>query len=111
PQETLREVPEGESRDVTATRRYDLGGDSLSRSHDVVLFPCASLEEPTDGDFRLTDANDDGRADGIESTDADAAAITSLNGEAPREGTGQRDVEPNADGHIDVTVQSDGEDC
>jgi len=77
---------------------------------DVVLFPQDAIREPSDGDFRFTDANDDGHADGIESTETGAAVITAVNGEDVQDTKGVRDVEPRAAAGIQATLTADAED-
>lgn len=99
------------SRTFEAFNRTDTAADGIQQPHDVTLFPCESIQEPTEGDFRLADANGNGQADGIASTSTGAASIIAVNGRAPESLTHERDVEPNADARIDVTVDSNAQDC
>lgn len=111
PQEMVGPLDPGDSYDeISAATRHDRASDRLVEPLDVFLFPCDSVLEPTDGDFRFADGNADGNADGIESTNEGDALITEINGRATST-RGERDVVPNAEGRIDVTVHSDAPDC
>ncbi len=110
PQQHIEATP-GDAREIEAVTRHDEAADTLTEPLDVWLFPCDSVLEPSDGDFRFADEDDNGMADGIQSTNTDAAVITTINGEATDGVKGERDVAPNADGHIQVTVESDAVDC
>lgn len=109
PQEVITiEDPQGGERDFTAIGRYDEGPIT---ELDVVLYRCDSLEGLYEGDIHFRDDNADGLADGAESTDTDAAAITAVQGEPVTPTKAVRGVEPDADGHIEVTVGSTADDC
>lgn len=107
PPEILTQAP-GEEVEFEAIGRYDEGPIT---ELDIVLYPCETLEEPTDGDFRFRDDNEDGFADGPETTDTGEAVITQLQG-APTatDFTAVRGAEPDA-GHIQVAVNADAPDC
>lgn len=109
PQEAITTSP-GESQEFELVRTYD-GGD-VTTPTDVALFPCEEIREPTDGDFRFTDDESDGNADGIESTDTDVATITAINGDDVQDVRGARDLEPGGtEAGIQVTVTADADDC
>ncbi len=108
PQEILTQSA-GSEVEFEAIGRYDEGPIT---ELDIVLYPCETLEEPTDGDFRFADDNEDGFADGPETTDTDEAVITQLQGEpTATEWKAVRGAEPDAEGHIQVAVNADAADC
>ena len=76
----------------------------------IALFPChvAAPADPDDNTFR--DANGDGFADGIATTDTGQAGITSLRG-APTAAKHLADVRPAAHHRISYTIHSDAPDC
>ena len=109
PQEQISTSP-GEAREFEAVRTYD--GTDISQPLDVALLPCGTVEEPSDGEFRFADGNDDGFADGIESTDTGEAVITAYENDDVADVKAVRGVEPGGDeAGIQVTVTSDAEDC
>ena len=109
PQEIITTSP-GENREFEVARTYD--GADVTTPTDVALFPCDAIREPTDGDFRFTDANGDHLADGIESTETGAATITALNHTDVTDAAYHRDVEPGGgEAGIQATVVADADDC
>lgn len=108
PQEPIS-ADAGEKFQFHVGARYD--GSEVQEQLDIVLFPHAAISE-SDGTYTFADTNDDGRADGIESTTTDAAVITAVNGEDIVDTKGIRDVgkaggDPDA---IEATLTSDSDD-
>lgn len=110
PQEHISDAEPGTAYDFEAAARFEGGPGTLEQPLDVALFPCDSVREPSDGEFRFADENGDGLADGIESTNEGHALIETVNGEVVNE-TYVRDAEPNSEGRIATTVNSDAADC
>ncbi len=76
---------------------------------DVTLFPGDAIVS-FDGTYRFDDANSDGLADGISSSDTGAATITALNTTDVEDDTHFRDVAVGDDGNVAATVTSDAAD-
>lgn len=108
PPEIAEQAP-GESVDFEAIGRYDEGPIGQV---DIVLYPCDTLPEPTDGDFRLRDDDEDGVADEPEATDEGEAVITHVEGAATEtDFRAVRPADPEADSPTRVTVNADAPDC
>lgn len=108
PQQPIEASP-GDEQLFEVIGRYD--DQAVSGAVDVALFPCESLQEPSDGEFRFADEAGDGVADGLGSTRTDAAVITAVNGEDIADTKVVRDVSPDAEGDLRATVTSDADDC
>lgn len=108
PQQPI-EVSPGDEYQFEVIGRY--GDQAVSSPLDIALFPCESLQEPSDGDFRFADADDDNVADGLGSTTAGAAVISEVHDADIADTKVARDVSPDAEGHISATVASNAEDC
>lgn len=109
PQEPYTGTPPGQRVGFEVLGRYD--DEQVSPSLHVALFPCGLVgTDSLPATFR--DANGDGRADGLASTDTQQASIDSVNGR-PTSGTPRlvRDVPQRSDGTIEVTVVSPAADC
>ena len=109
PQEAIEADP-GYEQDYSVSGRYD--DQPFEGPIDIVLFPCGQVDNVEgSGDPRFQDTNDDGMADGIESTDTDAAVITYATGTDDPGQKGKRDANPDEDGTVDFGVASDAADC
>lgn len=101
------------SRDVTFEAL------DASTSYAVALLPCANVrngvEDPNDPTGLLTDvfadANSDGAADGVGSSDTKAATLTALNGTALATPTTATTATSDAAGALTVTVSAAAADC
>lgn len=109
PQEPIQADP-GDEQDFAVSGRYD--DETFTGPVDIALFPCEQVDHVVgQGQPRFTDADDDGAADGIESTDTDAAVITYATGTDDPGEKGERDVHPDDDGLIEFGVASNATDC
>lgn len=108
PQEPIQADP-GHEQDFAVSGRYD--DQAFTGPVDIVLFPCGQVDVVGEGQPRFTDADDDGKADGIEATDTDAAVITYATGTDDPGEKGKRDAHPDDDGLIGFGVASDATDC
>ena len=106
-----RTVAPGTSVDFSVGTRYD--DQAFQGPVDVDLFACDAADNVVgSGTPTFHDADEDGQADGIRTTDTGAAAITAVDGSS--EGTpttGVSNVSVGADGQVSVTVSSDTPDC
>ena len=108
PQEAIT-ADAGDPVEYRVGARYD--GEPFTGPVDVVLFPC-TVAEPTDSPVVFVDADDNGVADGFASTVGQQAYISRINGE-PTGGPERhvRDVGPDADRVLDITVVAPSADC
>lgn len=111
PQEPLRGTPRGEQVEFRVLSRYDDGGGGVHQSLHLALFPCGAVGTAS-LPATFTDADGDGLADAIGSTDTGAAYLSTVNGQ-PTTGEPRlaRNAEPQADGTIAFTVVSPAADC
>ena len=109
PQEIVTTSP-GESQEFETVRTYD--GATVTAPKDVALLPDDAVNEPADGEFRFEDADGDGYADGIGTSDEGAATITALNNTDVEDATYHQGVEPGGtEAGIQATVTSDAVDA
>jgi hypothetical protein len=74
--------------------------------------PCENADVVGSGADTFADADGDGTADGLGSSDTGAAAIVRVNGTATEGGTGVvRGVGPDGDGDLDLVLRADAADC
>lgn len=110
PQEPLTLTP-GEQADLGVLGRYDDVGGDVRQSLHLALFPCAAVDIET-LPATFTDADGNGLADRIGSTDTGQAYIDTVNGQPT---AGQPRLVPNAapqsNGTIEFTVVSPAADC
>lgn len=77
---------------------------------DVALFPCDVLDTADPTDFTFRDADGDGHADGLGTSDTGAAVITSLHGDAT-DTTHLDSVQPDDVDRISYSLHSAAADC
>ena len=108
PEEPRRGTP-GQALDLVVSGRYD--GAVLEGPLELGLFPCRNADVLGTGPATFVDADGDGAADGLGSTDTGSAAIAVLDGDDIADTRVVHDVEPDADGDVDVRLASSAEDC
>lgn len=109
PQEPVTLEP-GESYEMDGPARHDAHFDEAV---DLALFPCDNLDKVRiegRSASRFADADGDGRADGLGTTDTDHASIIGIEGH-PTDTRVLRDVGPEGAGGMRFTVASDAPDC
>ena len=106
-----RTVAPGESVEFSVGTRYD--DQPFQGPVDVDLFACDAADNVVGGGTpTFHDADGDGQADAIRSTDSGAAAITAVDGSsAGTPTTGVSNVSVGDDGQVSVTVSSEAADC
>lgn len=106
PMEPVTEEPGG-THDISV---FVGGGDP--RPIEFALFRCAVADPVNAPPHTFADSDGDGHADGIGTTDAQVASITTVDGEMQPPGTRHvSDLDPGADGVIEFRLDSSEPDC
>ena len=111
PQEALTSTP-GDPVQFTTGARYDDG--EFADALDVALFPCNNTDVEGAGEPVLVDADGDGYADDIYSTDTGSASIIAVDDAPPAGGDpvkGLDEAATGADDELSVQIDSNTADC